>query len=88
MSKCPHLNLASPDTYTSGVPFAEFAQLRREQPISWQVDPDNGVGYWAITKREHLDFISKSPEIFSSSARGCFYDEREEAQLVMMRNLL
>jgi cholest-4-en-3-one 26-monooxygenase len=88
MTACPHLNLASPDTYTSGVPFAQFAQLRREEPISWQIDPDNGVGYWAITKREHLDFISKSPEIFSSAARSCFYAERDEAQLVMMRNLL
>lgn len=87
MSQCP-INLASPDTYTHGVPFAEFARLRREQPISWQVDPDNGVGYWAITRRDHVDFISKSPELFSSSARTCFYAERDDAQIEMMRNLL
>jgi cholest-4-en-3-one 26-monooxygenase len=90
MTQCPYTNtnLASPDTYTQGVPFAEFARLRSEQPISWQVDPDNGVGYWAITRREHLDFISKAPEIFSSAERTCFYFERDDAQIAMMRNLL
>jgi cholest-4-en-3-one 26-monooxygenase len=88
MTQCPYINIASPDTYTQGVPFAEFARLRSEQPISWQVDPDNGVGYWAIMRREHLDFISKSPEIFSSAERTCFYFERDDAQIAMMRNLL
>lgn len=88
MTQCPYIDLASPDTYTQGVPFDEFARLRREQPISWQVDPNSGVGYWAITRREHLDFISKSPEIFSSAERTCFYAERDDAQIEMMRNLL
>lgn len=88
MTQCPYINLASPDTYTQGVPFAEFARLRSEEPISWQVDPDNGIGYWAITRREHLDFISKSPELFSSAERTCFYAERDDAQIEMMRNLL
>ena len=88
MTQCPYTNFASPDTYTRGVPFAEFARLRNEQPISWQVDPDNGVGYWMITRREHLDFISKSPELFSSAERTCFYAERDDAQIAMMRNLL
>lgn len=88
MSSCPHLALTSPDTYVEGVPFEYFAQLRREQPISWQEDPAIGVGYWAITKREHLDFISKSPELFSSAARSCFYAEHGESQLAMMRLLL
>jgi cholest-4-en-3-one 26-monooxygenase len=88
MTQCPFTNLTSPDTYTQGVPFAEFARLRSEQPISWQVDPDNGVGYWAITRRDHLDFISKSPELFSSAERTCFYAERDDMQIAMMRNLL
>lgn len=90
MTQCPYanLNLASPDTYTRGVPFEAFAWLRREQPISWQVDPDNGVGYWAVTRREHLDFISKSPDLFSSAEKTCFYAERDRAQIELMRNLL
>jgi cholest-4-en-3-one 26-monooxygenase len=88
MTQCPYVNLASPDTYVNGVPFEEFTRLRRENPISWQEDPAENVGYWAITKREHLDFISKSPELFSSAERSCLYAEREEAELGMMRLLL
>ena len=47
MTQCPlnHSaigNLASPDTYTKGVPFAEFARLRSEQPIAVVVDEYGG----------------------------------------------
>lgn len=88
MASCPYVDLVDPDTYVRGAPFDRLAQLRREQPISWQEDPDGGVGYWAITKREHLDFISKAPELFSSAARSCFYAERDESELATMRMLL
>lgn len=88
MNQCPHLALTDPDTYVDGVPFDRFAYLRREHPIAWQDDPAAGVGYWAISKREHIDFISKSPELFSSAARSCFYAERSEEQLAVMRLLL
>jgi cholest-4-en-3-one 26-monooxygenase len=80
--------LAAPDTYVAGVPYAQFAELRRENPISWQEDPNTEIGYWAITKREHLDFVSKSPELFSSAERSCFYREPDEFSLEAMRRLL
>lgn len=81
MSLCPHFDLVDPDTYTDGIPFSWFAQLRGQCPVSWQEDPRLGRGYWAITKRDHLDFVSKAPEWFSSAAECSQYGLDENLQM-------
>lgn len=81
-------DLADPDSYLNGVPLDWFAALRRQQPVSWQEDPRIGVGYWAVTRREELDIVAKSPELFSSAERTCFYPERSPEDAAAMRTLL
>jgi cytochrome P450 len=51
-----------PDFYL-GDPHATFARLRREDPVHWYADGP----FWVITKAEDIRFISKHPELFSSS---------------------
>jgi len=64
--KCPfQFNFMDPEKMSHGVPFEEFKTLREQCPVALQ-DSANGE-YWAITKREHVDFVSKNPKIFSSS---------------------
>ena len=69
--KCPfQFDLMNPATYLGQVPFDKFATLRSQCPISFQSGAvEHGGDFWAITKREHLDFISKNPDKFSSSER-------------------
>jgi cholest-4-en-3-one 26-monooxygenase len=81
-------DLTDPDSYLNGVPLDWFTALRREQPVAWQEDPRSGVGFWAISRREQLDFIAKNPALFSSAERTCFYPERSDAEVAMMRTLL
>lgn len=66
MNKCPHFDLASPDSYSQGVPFEDFATLRTEHPVSKQYDSVLKEDFWAITRKEEIDFISTNPAIFSS----------------------
>jgi cholest-4-en-3-one 26-monooxygenase len=70
------------------MPREGLAAMCREAPITWQDDPEQGVGYWAVTSQEYLDYISKRPQQFSSAARTCFYAERDEDMVAMMRLLL
>lgn len=88
MNERVNVDLASHDSYSGGAPLDWFAYLRNSRPISWQEDTKTGVGYWAITRREHIDLISKSPEIFSSAARTCFYMEQDDMTTSLMRSLL
>lgn len=66
--QCPfQFDLMNPLTYRERIPFEYFKSLREQCPVSYQDDPTHGGGYWAITRREDLDFVSKHPELFSSS---------------------
>lgn len=67
-NKCPvEFDLMNPMTYNERIPFELFQNLREQCPVSFQKDPIRGGGFWAITKRAELDYISKHPELFSSS---------------------
>ncbi len=88
MSGCPHFDLTAPETYQGGVPRDVFRYLRNEQPVYWHEDPEQGVGFWAITRHKDLDFISKNPLLFSSAEKTCMLHESEPDRLPMMRQLL
>jgi cholest-4-en-3-one 26-monooxygenase len=85
MSGCPHANLADPETYREGVPRELFRQLRQEQPVFWHEDPEQGVGFWAVTRHEDLDFVSKNPLLFSSEEKTCYLMEHPEDRLEILR---
>ena len=68
--KCPfQFDLMNPMTHHEKLPFEAFATLRQQCPVSYQSGaPEFGGDFWAITRREDLDFVSKHPDKFSSSA--------------------
>lgn len=89
MSQCPHINLADPDNYVGGVPFEWLRELRENQPVFWQEDPNfEAGGYWAITKHKDVDFISKNPLVFSSSERTCMLSDMAPEQIELQRMIL
>ncbi|GAB5451578.1 MAG: cytochrome P450 [Halioglobus sp.] len=88
MSGCPHFDLTSPETYQGSVPRDTFRYLRNEEPVYWHEDPAQGVGFWAITRHEDLDFVSKNPQLFSSEAKTCFLMESPPERLEILRNQL
>ena len=85
MSGCPVFDLTAPDTYLGGMPRETFKYLRNEQPVYWHEDPAQGRGFWAVTRHQDLDFISKNPLLFSSEAETCFLHEQDPEMLAMMR---
>jgi cytochrome P450 len=68
--KCPfQFDLMNPMTHHEKLPFEAFATLREQCPVSFQSGaPEHGGDFWAITRRDDLDFVSKNPDKFSSSA--------------------
>jgi len=69
---CPFANLLNPDTYAEGMPYEELRRIRAAGSVVRFEDPLTGVPYWAITRQQELDFVSKNPQIFSSAARSAF----------------
>jgi cytochrome P450 len=92
MSQCPFANLVDPDTYSHGMPYAELQRINKEGgPVSYIQDPITGIPYWAITGQAEMDFISKSPKLFSSRERLAFpmefSDDIVEAQRSTIINM-
>ena len=49
-----------------------FAELRRNDPVSFQPAPDFGMvlqggGFWAVTRHADVQYVSRTPELFCSS---------------------
>lgn len=85
MTQCPHFDLAAPETYAGGMPREVYKYLRNEAPVYWHEDPAQGPGFWAVTRLEDLDFVSKNPRLFSSEEKSCLLNESGEEELSLMR---
>ncbi len=81
-----HADLVSHDTYTSGVPHATFARLRRDEPVSW-VDEPNGSGFWAVTKYRDIIDVSRTPDLFTS-AEGIRLEEMDADEQAARRTMM
>jgi len=88
MSQCPFSNLLDPDTYAEGMPYDELKEIREAGPITKMEDPITGIPYWAVTRQEEMDFISKNPKLFSSSERLAFPMELPEDVLEIQRSTI
>jgi len=63
------------DTYAQhGYPHAAWKRLRQEQPIAW-FDPPGTPGFWAVTKRADIVWISKQPQRFLNAPRLAVFPE-------------
>ncbi len=88
MSQCPFANLLDPDTYKDGMPYDSLKEIRDAGPVIKMEDPLTGVPYWAVTRIEDMDFISKKPALFSSAQRSAFPMEMDEFTVEMQQNTI
>ncbi|MBC8292505.1 MAG: cytochrome P450 [Proteobacteria bacterium] len=66
--ECPYqFNLMDPERMSHGIPFEDLATLRSQCPVSRQDATEHSGEFWALTRREEIDFVSKNPGLFSSS---------------------
>ncbi|MGB5949111.1 MAG: cytochrome P450, partial [Parvibaculum sp.] len=59
-------DLKDPDLYMRGDHHEIFRQLRASAPVYWNPEADS-TGFWAITRYDDIEAISKNPKLFSSA---------------------
>jgi cholest-4-en-3-one 26-monooxygenase len=59
----------------NGYPFAEWAWLRKHDPVRWIEHPDYD-GFWAITKQADIIELSKQPQRFLNDPRLAVFSNK------------
>lgn len=59
-------DLKDPDLYLHEQHHEAFRRLRAEEPVYWNPEAD-GAGFWAVTRYDDIEAISKNPKLFSSA---------------------
>ena len=82
------LDVIGPDTYAKhGYPHAAWKRLRRESPVHW-FDVPGGVGFWAVTRRKDIVWISKQPKRFLNAPRLAVFERGAPPEKREVRHLL
>ena len=64
----------------AGVPYAEFARLRRDAPVAWFDEPAPNSGFWSV--HGYQDIVSASRNVAEfSSARGVSFEEPRDEDM-------
>jgi cholest-4-en-3-one 26-monooxygenase len=87
----PAINLIDPDVYQrGGPPHDQFAWLREHDPVFWHADggEPGWPGFWAVTRHEDVEQVSRHPEDFSSAQRLALFGEIPEEQILLQRLMM
>ena len=87
-SQCPHIQLLDADLFLNGPPRDQYRELRNKHPVCRLKDPYSDGTYWAVTRQEQLDYVSKNPAIFSSETKGVMPKEMVPEQLAIQQNMM
>ena len=70
ISKADRLALSDEETFQNpSVAHDIFSRMRAEEPLAFCPEPWGGKGFWAITKYDDIETISKLPHLFSSDGK-------------------
>jgi cholest-4-en-3-one 26-monooxygenase len=90
VSELSALDVIGPDVYAEqGQPLEAWKALRRQSPMHW-FDLPGGVGFWAVTRRADIVWLSKQPERFINAPRLAIFEEGApvEGERTFVRQLL
>jgi cholest-4-en-3-one 26-monooxygenase len=85
------INLIDPGAYQrGGAPHDQFAWLRQHAPVYWHANGGDPAwpGFWAVTRHADIGYVSRHPEIFSSSRRLVLFGETPESEIEMQRLMM
>jgi cytochrome P450 len=81
------VDLTNLDQWARAVPYAEFARLRREEPVAWHPEAAPNSGFWSVTR--YADILAASRDVAAfSSARGISFEEPTDADMAARRTII
>ncbi|HET9896139.1 MAG TPA: cytochrome P450 [Streptosporangiaceae bacterium] len=83
----PPVDLTDLDLWQRGVPYREFARLRREAPVAWFDETTPNSGFWSVHR--YADIVAATRDVATfSSARGISFEEPTDEDLAARRTII
>jgi cytochrome P450 len=67
--------------WARGVPYDEFARLRREAPVAWHDEASPNSGFWSVHCYQDILTASRDVAMFSSASGISFEEPTDEVCL-------
>src|SRR5215469_3805412 len=81
------VDLTDLDTWVRGVPYNEFARLRRTAPVAWFDEQAPNSGFWSVHR--YADIVAASRDVATfSSARGISFEEPTDEDMAARRTII
>jgi cytochrome P450 len=81
------IDLTDLDRWVRGVPYREFARLRRDAPVAWFDEAAPNSGFWSVHRYADISSASRDVATFSSS-RGVSFEEPSDADMAARRTII
>jgi cytochrome P450 len=81
------VDLTDLDAWVQGVPYADFARLRREAPVAWFDEAPPNSGFWSVHRYDDIVTASRDVATFSS-ARGISFEEPTDEDMSARRTII
>jgi cytochrome P450 len=81
------VDLTDLDLWARGVPYHEFARLRREAPVAWHGEAPPNSGFWSVHCYQDIVTASRDVATFSS-ARGISFEEPTDEDMAARRTII
>jgi cytochrome P450 len=81
------VDLTDLDMWARGVPYDEFAKLRREAPVTWFDEGPPNSGFWSVHRYADIVAASRDVATFSSS-RGVSFEEPSDEDMAARTTII
>jgi len=81
------VDLTDLDLWARGVPYREFARLRREEPVAWHDEGPPNSGFWSVCGYQDIVTASRDVRTFSSG-RGVSFEEPTDEDMEARRTII
>lgn len=88
MTTLTDVSLADLELFRDGAPWDLFAQMRREDPVHWNPEPEPNAGFWSVMKYNDIVEVIRNPEVYSSQLGAVSLEELDTRQLEIRRSML
>jgi cytochrome P450 len=88
MTQTTFIDLSDHDAFLEAVPHAAFAHLRAEDPVHWNPEPDDGPGFWAVTRYEDIRTVHRDVATYSSEIGGTSLEDLDPEQIKARKSMI